>query len=139
MKILKVLAVILLVAIIALPLIPVQASGPTYTADINVDNASSTSYTDALVKVTIPNFDYLVSNGYITEDGTDIQVTTLGGSKLPRMLNEDGDLVFLAPSLPASSTSKFKLTLGNTPEDFTVISGDMTVFDNPDMEQKSHL
>ena len=130
MKVLRVLAIILLVAVAALPLIPIQASGPTYTADINIENTSATGYINVPVRTTIPNFDYLVANGYITASGTDIQVTTLGGTKLPRMLTDDGELIFVAPSLPANSSIKFKLTLGNVPEDFAIISEEILTLDN---------
>jgi len=106
-----------------------------YYIDIDVTESNGTNY-DMLAMKTSMDVDYLVSNGFIADDGLDVRLKNSQGADLPFMLADD-KLMF-ASAIEANKTTGLQITTGNTPlSSFPIVVGDggyVTIADNANLE-----
>lgn len=105
-----------------------------FSATITITNTSATNYTYLPLSLTVNN-DNLATQGYISSDGTDVQLYQ-SPTLLKRMLVDDRTL-FVLPTLSAYGAASVDFTTNNTVEDFDIISGYggyITVADDADLE-----
>lgn len=111
----------------------VLATTISFYCEIQVGNTSATSYGQFPFMISMNNT-LLASNGYISSNGTDVKIL-VGSASYPRMLTDNRTL-FVAPS-NAGSSSTYVFTTGNTPSDFSIITGYdgyVTTADNASLE-----
>ncbi len=133
MKNIKRLSGASLLAVLLLYLTIAGVIGTVFHTNIVVQETSGNSY-DMLGISVLNSNTFLVNNGYITTNGTDVQIGTF-----KRLLASDRTL-FATPIIALTSNS-YQWSSNNTPSNFSIItgySGNITTLDDADLEPSSN-
>ena len=132
-----------LLVILAVLLIAVPVMAATFEARITVIESDGNSY-DMLGMGANVSISAMVTGGYITATGTDVQIMR-GATELPRMLTDDtstGHGACFADSVTADSSTTYTFETGNTAENFDIIplyGGLFTVTDHATIEPSANF
>lgn len=119
MKMMRRLGIGLALSVLLSYILVASVLATVFYATIIVQESSGNSY--AMLGLVAPNNNtYLATNGYISANGTDVQITK-GSVAVPRLLSDNATL-FAIP-VGASSSTSLQWTTNNTISDFSIVTG----------------